>query len=163
MVRVSSIFHSTSLLSLFSLVYEQQQIKTFITADQITESPLFSMVKKRWRLWYVIKTWQQTSEFRAAGPFSHVSWKREQPMNQNLTEQKSLTCYPVAKRVLLSSKFKLLITVITPQTEAARKLHPVMIRMIITAWQGADHWYCGAAPLHRSPLQQYSLQFQNHI
>ena len=38
-----------------------------------------------------------------------------------------------------------------------------MIRMIITAWQGADHWYCGAAPSHRSPLQQYSLQFQNHI
>ena len=73
-------------------------------------------------------------------------------MNQNLTEQKSLTCYPVAKRVLLSSKFKLLITVITPQTEAARKLHTVMIRMIIRAWQGADHWYCGAAPLHRSPL-----------
>ena len=56
-------------------------------------------------------------------------------MNQNLTEQKSLTCYPVAKRVLLSSKFKLLITVITPQTEAARKLHTVMIRMIIAAWQ----------------------------
>ena len=87
-------------------------------------------------------------------------------MNQNLTHQKSLTYHPVAKRVLLSSKFKLLITVITPQTEAARKLHTVMIRMIrmiITAWHGADHWYCGAAPLHRSPLQQYSLQFQNHI
>lgn len=78
-------------------------------------------------------------------------------MNQNLTQQKSLTYYPVAKRVLLSSKFKLLITVITPQTEA------VMIRMIITAWHGADHWYCRAAPLQRSPLQQYSLQFQNHI
>ena len=84
-------------------------------------------------------------------------------MNRNLTQQKSLSYYPVAKRVLLSSKFKLLISVITHQTEAARKLHTIMIRMIITAWQGADHWYCGAAPSHRSPLQQYSLQFQNHI
>ena len=84
-------------------------------------------------------------------------------MNRNLTQQKSLSYYPVAKRVLLSSKFKLLITVITPQTEAARKLHTVMLRMIITAWRAADHWYCGAALLHRLPLQQYSLQFQNHI
>lgn len=85
-------------------------------------------------------------------------------MNRNLTQQKSLSYYPVAKRVLLSSKFKLLITVITPQTEAARELHTVMIRMIITAWHAADHWYCGAAPLHRSPLQQYSLQFsKSHL
>ena len=74
-------------------------------------------------------------------------------MNRNLTQQKSLSYHPVAKRVLLSSKFKLLITAITPQTEPARKLHTVMIRMIITAWHGADHWYYGAAPLHRSPLQ----------
>lgn len=80
-------------------------------------------------------------------------------MNQNLTQQKSPLIIPLRNEYychrnlnswLLLSRFKL-------------KGKKIAYGHDQDDHHSADHWYCGAAPLHKSPLQQYSLQFQNHI